>query len=72
MENSIKLGDFVAGCYKYGCVCGVVTQIKKSIIVIQKCNGAMINNTYILTDNFVNVTKSRIYRIGLGVGETIA
>ncbi|CAB4137425.1 hypothetical protein UFOVP324_35 [uncultured Caudovirales phage] len=72
MENVIKIGDFISGSYKYGCVSGVVVDIKKSIVVIRKANGVRVNNVYTLTDNFVNVTKSRIYKIGLEDYESIA
>jgi len=69
MENLIKVGDFIKGSYKYGCICGVVTEVKKSIVVIKECN--MWHNVYTLTDRLCNVTKSRIDIIGLNSEESI-
>ncbi len=69
MTNSIKVGDFIRGSYKYGCICGVVTEVKKSIVVIKKCN--MWHNVYTLTNTLCNVTKSRIHIIGLNPEESI-
>jgi len=69
MTNEIKIGDFIKGSYKFGCICGIVTEIKKSIVVIKQCNPYY--NEYTLTTNLVNVTKSRISKIGLDEGEKI-
>ena len=69
MTNSIKVGDFIRGSYKYGCICGVVAEVKKSIVVIKKCQRHY--NVYTLTNTFCNVTKSRIYIIGLNQEESI-
>ena len=69
MTNEIKIGDFIKGSYKFGCICGVVKEIKKSIVVIKQCNPHY--NEYILTNILVNVTKSRISKIGLDEGEKI-
>ncbi len=65
----IKIGDFVKGSYKFGCICGVVTEIKKSIVVVNQCNPYY--NEYTMTTNLVNVTKSRITKIGLEENEII-
>jgi hypothetical protein len=67
--NEIKIGDFIKGSYKFGCICGIVTDIKKSIVVIKECN--QLYNEYTLTNNLVNITKSRIYKIGLDAAEKI-
>lgn len=67
--TEIKIGDFITGKYKYGIICGIVTKIKKSMVVIQKCNPFY--NEYTLTNNLVNVTKSKIYQIGLDENEKI-
>ena len=69
MTNEIKIGDFIKGSYKFGCICGIVIEIKKSIVVIKQCNAYY--NEYTLTNNLVNVTKSRISKIGLNEGEKI-
>jgi hypothetical protein len=69
MENLIKVGDFIRGSYKCGCICGVVTQVKKSIVVIKKCKQNY--NNYTLTDTLYNVTKSRIWKFGLEPNESI-
>ena len=67
--QQIKIGDFIKGSYKFGCICGIVTEIKKSIVVVKECNSYY--DEYALTDNLVNVTKSRIYKIGLDESEKI-
>jgi len=69
METKIKIGDFIKSSYKFGCICGIVVLIKKSIVVIKQCDKYY--NEYTLTDNLVNVTKSRIYNIGLDSNEKI-
>jgi len=65
----IKIGDFVKGSYKFGCICGVVVDAKKSIVIIKKCNQNY--NEYTLTEKLVNVTKSRITEVGLNENETL-
>lgn len=69
MTNEIKIGDFIKGAYKFGCIQGIVTEVKKSIVVIKRCNPYY--NEYTLTETLVNVTKSRITEIGLKENETI-
>ena len=69
ITNKIQIGDFIQASYKFGCICGIVTEIKKSIVVIKQCN--CYYNEYTMTNNLVNVTKSRISKIGLDEGETI-
>jgi len=63
ITNEIKIGDFIKGSYKYGCICGIVLKVNKSVVVIQEYNGFY--NTYTKTENIVNVTKNRISEIGL-------
>jgi hypothetical protein len=67
--DDIKIGDFVKGSYKFGCICGVVVDVKKSIVIIKKCNQHY--NEYTLTEKLVNVTKSRIREVGLNENETL-
>lgn len=67
--DNIKVGDFIKGSYKFGIVSGVVSQIKKSIVVIKICNEHY--NEYTLTEHLLNVTKKRINRIGLNENEVI-
>ena len=67
--DDIKIGDFVKGSYKCGCICGVVVDVKKSIVIIKKCNQHY--NEYTLTEKLVNVTKSRIREVGLNENETL-
>ncbi len=69
MADEIKIGDFIKGSYKFGCVHGIVTKVKKSMVVIKKCN--QYYNEYTLTEMLVNVTKSRITEIGLKESEII-
>ena len=67
--NKIEIGDFIKGSYKFGCVCGIVTEVHKSIVIIKKCDAYY--NEYTITDKMVNVTKSRINQVGLSQGEKI-
>lgn len=67
--NDIKIGDFIKGSYKFGCICGVVVDIKKSIVIIKNCNQHY--NEYTLTEKLVNVTKNRINQVGLKENETL-
>ena len=69
MTTEIKIGDFIKGKYKFGCICGIVTEVKKSIVVIKECK--QYYKEYTLTNDLLNVTKSRIYKIGLNEGEKI-
>lgn len=69
MEKQIKIGDFIQGSYKYGCICGIVVDIKKSIVIINECKPYY--NEYTVINNLVNVTKSRIRKVGLDEGEKI-
>ena len=67
--TDIKIGDFIKGSYKFGCICGVVKSVKKSIVIINQCDPNY--NEYTLTNRTVNITKSRISQIGLNEGEII-
>lgn len=69
MTSEIKIGDFIKGSYKFGCIQGVVTEVKKSIVVIKRCN--QYYNEYTVAETLVNVTKSRINQVGLNENETI-
>ena len=69
MKKEIKIGDFIKGAYKFGCIQGVVIAVKKTIVVIKKCDAYY--NEYTVTDFLVNVTKSRITEIGLQENEII-
>jgi hypothetical protein len=68
-NQEIKIGDFIKGSYKFGVIYGVVTEIKKSIVVINECTCHY--EQYTMTTNLVNVTKTRIFQIGLYEGEKI-
>lgn len=63
MQNEIKLGDFISAQYANGCISGIVTKINKSKVIIKRYIGQY--NGYVATETFFNITKSRIYRIGL-------
>ncbi len=69
MTNEIKVGDFIKGSYKFGAIDGIVVKVTKSIVVIKHCKQNAF--TYTMTDTLVNVTKSRIYEIGLTEKETL-
>ena len=65
----IKIGDFIKGHYKFGCIYGVVTKVNKTKIVIMECRQWY--DEYTMTNILVNVTKSRISSIGLSKNEKI-
>lgn len=67
--DDIKIGDFIKGSYKFGCICGVVIDVKKSIVIIKKCNQNY--SEYTLTEKLVNITKSRITEVGLKENEKL-
>lgn len=67
--TKIKIGDFIKGSYKFGCIYGVVTKVNKTKIVIMECRQWY--NEYTMTNILVNVTKSRISSIGLSENEKI-
>ena len=67
--TEIKIGDFIKGSYKFGCIYGVVTKVNKTKIVIMECRQWY--NEYTMTNILVNVTKSRISSIGLSENEKI-
>lgn len=69
MKNEINVGDFIKGSYKFGCISGIVTKVKKSIVIIKRCD--QYYNEYTITELLVNVTKNRITEIGLKENETI-
>jgi len=69
MTNEIKVGDFIKGSYKFGCIAGIVVKLKKSTVVIKKCN--QYYNEYTTIESLANVTRSRITQIGLKENETI-
>jgi hypothetical protein len=60
--DNLKVGDFVHGSYKCGCVCGVVFKIKKNVAVIQRYRRHY--DIYTETDIKVNLTLKRISQVG--------
>ncbi len=69
MSGEIEIGDFIKGSYKFGCICGIAVDVKKSTVVIKECRPHY--NEYTVTNRLVNVTKSRINQIGLDANEVI-
>jgi len=69
LTPEVKIGDFIKAQYKCGLTCGIVIEIKKSIFVIKECQPFY--NDYTLTDYLINITKTRIYQIGLNQDEKI-
>ena len=67
--QEIKKGDFIKGQYKFGCINGIVTKVNKNHVVINRHSWTQ--NQFTATNELVNVTKSRIYQVGLTTGETI-
>lgn len=62
-QNEIKVGDFISAQYATECVSGIVTKVNKSKVIIKLyiCQ----YNGYTSTEDFLNITKSRIFRVGL-------
>ena len=69
MEQEIKVGDFISGQYRYGCISGVVQKVLKDKVVIKRCY--QFYSKYTLTSELVNVTKSRISQVGLNDDEIL-
>ena len=69
MEQEIKVGDFIRGQYRYGCIQGIVQKVLKDKVVIKRCNQWY--NKFTLTSELVNVTKSRISQVGLNNDEVL-
>jgi hypothetical protein len=67
--QEIKKGDFIKGQYAFGCINGIVTKVNKNNVVINR--HLNLYNEFTPTNELVNVTKSRIYQVGLNTGETI-
>jgi hypothetical protein len=62
-QLEIKVGDFISAQYACGCVSGIVTKVNKSKVIINQWIGQY--NGYTSTEKYFNITKSRIYRVGL-------
>ena len=60
--TDLKVGDFVKGKYKYGCVCGVIESIAKNHVVIKKYQEWY--SKYSETNSSLNLTISRIHEVG--------
>lgn len=67
--QNLKPGDFVKAQYKYGCICGLVIKVLKNVVIVKECEPCY--NDYIITEKVTNITKSRIYQVGLNDGEII-
>ena len=63
LQNRIKVGYFISAQYACGCVDGIVTKVYKSKVVINQYIGQY--NGYTSTEKYFNITKSRIFRVGL-------
>ena len=59
--QDIKIGDFVHGQYKYGNACGLVLEVFKTRVVIQKYHAWY--EKFTPTNEKMNLTISRIYQI---------
>ena len=67
--TEIKIGDFIRAQYACGCMAGIVIKVNKSKVIIKRCDQNY--NQYTLTQFNVNITKSRIYKIGLQENEIL-
>ena len=68
-QTEIKVGDFIKAQYANECMSGIVIKVNKSKVIIKRCDENY--NEYRLTQFNVNITKSRIYKIGLQENEII-
>lgn len=59
--QEIKIGDFVKGSYKYGCVCGIVKKINKKNVVVSRHREYY--NEYTNLNIDLNITIARITEI---------
>ncbi len=57
-SDQIKVGDFIQGQYRYGCINGKVIKVLKNKVVIQRYS--QFRDEYTPTDEEVNVTISRV------------
>lgn len=71
-NQEIQIGDFISATYKCYGVDGVVIKVNKSIVVINKTScvqqrhaDGTFTEVFTTTGEFMNITKSRINRIGL-------
>lgn len=80
MTNEIKLGDFIKGTYQKNNVYGIVTEIKKDLVVIKRYIESDFNfetkcysnyRVAIGYGEFLNVRKNKIIKIGLNENENI-
>ena len=69
MINEILEGAFIKAKYKYGQISGIVTKVKKDVVVIKVCSQWY--KDYTLTERVQNVTKSRVHQVGLGEDESV-
>lgn len=59
----LNVGEFVRGQYAYTNISGIVVKINKSSVVIKKYNQNY--NEFTSTNELINLTKKRIYQVGL-------
>lgn len=67
--ENLKVGDFIKAGFKCGIRYGIVEKIRKDIVVIRNCTPYY--HQYTLTNQLVNITKKRIWGIGLNENEII-
>jgi len=59
--TDLKIGDFITGSYKYGCVSGIVKKINKNTVVVNQHSEYY--NTYTALNKDLNITISRIQEV---------
>jgi hypothetical protein len=62
-EYVLNVGEFVRGLYAYTHISGIVVKTNKSSVVIKKYNQNY--NEFTSTNELINLTKKRIYQVGL-------
>jgi hypothetical protein len=68
LNENLKVGDYIKSAYKCFCVSGIITKVNKNTVIVNECKSGFTHSTQneiTKTNNSINITKSRIYSIGL-------
>lgn len=61
--ENLKVGDFVRGAFRYGTKNGIVLKVNKNTVVVNECR--QFYDEFFFINQTVNITKKRIWQIGL-------
>jgi hypothetical protein len=68
LNEDLKVGDYINAAYKCYAVSGIITKVNKNTVTVIECRTGYTHNTQYeitKTNNKINITKSRIFSIGL-------